>query len=150
MSRGKTIKRPMVYVRRVNLFRREIHERLSPTALDLFLVHAKRISEGKLSQKGRYFGSTMLTLDLALVQEKLGGLDEPKIAERLVSALQQEPNFFAQVRAVVLREAERIACQTLFAVETDVKIKAEDLQIFVDVDVEGEVRCQKLSGDGRS
>ncbi|HEX4459216.1 MAG TPA: hypothetical protein VIA18_14660, partial [Polyangia bacterium] len=66
-------KKPMARAARVTLFEREVRERLSVAAIDLVLERARILSEGKRAASPtaaqRYFGSTMVTIDVAELAE---------------------------------------------------------------------------------
>jgi hypothetical protein len=129
-------KKPMAFVRRIGLFRREIIERVSPAGLDLLLQTACRISEGQVSGD-QYFGSTLLTLDLQQAEIQLQDACDVATAARLARLLEQEPVALEQIRALARAEAQRIACHPLRELELDVRIRVEGPRVFIDVDVEG-------------
>lgn len=126
----------MVFARRVNLFRFEIIERISPAGLELLLSTAGRISEGQISSGDQYFGSTMITLDLAQIADQLSDARDVTAARRLGQQLETEQATLAEVRQVAVAEAERIAGRPLEQVETDVRIRVETHRVHIDVDVE--------------
>jgi len=62
------VRKPMARATRIALFEREVRERLSRAALDVVFARADLMSEGQRNVRGGkdgYFGSTMLTIDLA-------------------------------------------------------------------------------------
>ena len=123
---------------RVNLFRREIKVRVSPAGFDLLLERSRKISEGRITGQ-RYFGSTMLTLDLAALG---GGVSEPcdvATAQRLAALLIEEPGLLARLRRLALADARRLAQRKVARLEADLRVHAEGCRVLVDIDVEGEV-----------
>lgn len=135
-------KRPMASVRRVNLFRREIRERLSLPALEILLARARAISEGKLTQKKkgpvkqRYYGSTMLTLELQEAREHIRDPLDAASALKLKEMLREDRRFTNRLREIVQKEAERIAGCSLERVDMEMRLDAEGNRILVDLDLE--------------
>jgi hypothetical protein len=127
----------MARCRRVSLFRREIKERVSPAGFDLLLDRASKISEGQISGQ-RYYGSTMLTLDLRAVE---AGVSEPcdvATAQRLARLLAGEPEILDRLRGLALADARRIARRKMGRLETDLRVRTESSRVLIDIDVEGE------------
>lgn len=85
------------------LFRREVKERLSLTALDVLLQHAEIFVEGGQSSGrsagGAFFGSAMLTLDLR--HERLRPPHDEAACLRLCEALSDD----ARARRALVRRA---------------------------------------------
>jgi hypothetical protein len=130
-------KRPMAAVRRVGLFRREITESVSPAALEVLLATAGRISEGQLSREGRYYGSTILTIDLEQLGAYVQDRCDAATAARLAAVLEHETELHQAAARLALTEAQRIAGRPLRKVEADVQVRTEGSRVLVDVDVEG-------------
>ena len=105
MTPPATKKRPMAAVRRVTLFSREIIERLSPAGLDLLLARATRLSEGQVSATGDYFGSTMITVDLAQVDGKVRDACDVATAARLARRMAGDQTLVERVRVIAREEA---------------------------------------------
>ena len=131
-------KRPMASSRQVSLFRREIKERLSPTGFELLLQSVKKISEGQISATGRYYGSTMLTLDLAGVDRRIRDECDVATALRVAQLLQAEPDLLHQLRELALKDARRIARRPMLRLEADLRVRADGCRVLVDLDLEGE------------
>jgi hypothetical protein len=130
----------MACARRVTLFEREIRERLSRVAVEILLDEADVLSEGQLAGEGserRYFGSTMITIDLAVLTEVVREPCDASSARRTAILLQREPRALARVRAVAEQEARRLARAPLRRVASELVFRWEGLRVFVDVDVEG-------------
>ncbi|MBK8482027.1 MAG: hypothetical protein IPL40_12785 [Proteobacteria bacterium] len=130
-------KRPMAVVRQVSLFAREVIERLSTTGTELLLADLSRLSEGQRVD-GRYFGSTMLTLDLRRLEGRMRDSGDVGTALRLARQWATSELVIGRLRTLALAEAERIAGQPLQADGIDVRVRAEGSWLFVDIDLEAE------------
>jgi hypothetical protein len=132
----------MVRATRIALFEREVRERLSRAALDVMFARAESISEGQCSTRGgreAYFGSTMLTIDLAALADVLRDALDPGALPRLVALMESDKELPARIREIAAREATRIAVKKLRDLTTHVSIRAQGAKVFVDVDVEASV-----------
>jgi len=127
----------MASAQRLSLFAREIKERVSPAAFEALLAGAKWISEGQIQASGRYFGSTLITLDLERAQERLKERGDVATAARLAELLGSETALLARVRQLSLQEAKRIATRPLPQLATEVHVRTEGCRVLVDVEVEG-------------
>lgn len=139
---GMLPRRPMVRATRIALFEREVRERLSRAALDVMFARAESISEGQCSTRGgreAYFGSTMLTIDLAALADVLRDVLDPGALPRLVALMESDKELPARIREIAAREATRIAVKKLRDLTTHVSIRAQGAKVFVDVDVEASV-----------
>ncbi|MBK6847315.1 MAG: hypothetical protein IPG96_07140 [Proteobacteria bacterium] len=130
-------KRPMARVRQVSLFAREVIERLSATGTELLLADLSRLSEGQ-RVAGRYFGSTMLTLDLRRLEGRMRDSGDVGTASRLARLWATSEPVIGRLRALALAEAQRIAGEPLQADGIDVRVRAEGSWLFVDIDLEAE------------
>lgn len=141
LARDLPVRRPMARVARISLFEREVRERLSRAALELLLARLEVLSEGQRTHRnGRdlYFGSTMMTADLARLADVVrDNADEPTAA-RLVKLLDGDEAARARLLAIAVNEANRIACVPLLRVETHLAIRADAHRVYADVDVEAE------------
>ncbi len=131
-------RRPMARVRHIALFSREIREQLSLAGAELLLDLATRLTEGQLSGDGHYFGSMMLTIDLEQAHGQGLLREEPDTATALRLARLMSGSAVVQrrVRELARHAAERQARCPLTRVELDVRMRAEGLLVFVDVDAE--------------
>jgi hypothetical protein len=127
--------RPMAQARKIPLIEREIRERLSQAALDVIFAHAQIISEGE-GGKGQFFGSTMLTFDIATLAEILREPADEGTARRLAALLAKEESLARRIESVVRREVERIAAAAPQSVRGETRIRAQGTRVFLDVDVE--------------
>ena len=143
-DRAAAKRRPMARVRHVALFSREIRERLSLAGAELLLTSATRLTEGQLSGDGHYFGSTMLTVDLEQAQERGLLREEPDVATalRLARLMAASAAVRRRVGDLAGEAAERQAQRPLVGVELDIRVRAEGLLVFVDVDVEARAERQ--------
>ena len=132
-------RKPMARATRITLFEREVKERLSRAALDLLLSRAERLSEGQRSVRGgrnAYFGSTMLTIDLASFADVLRDACDASTAHRLATLLETDAAVPRRIRDIAEREAARVAAARLRDVRTQVTVRAQGSKVFIDVDVE--------------
>jgi len=132
-------RKPMARATRITLFEREVRERLSRAALDVVFARAERLSEGQRSQRGgreAYFGSTMLTVDLASFADVFRDACDAGTAHRLAALFEADSTVPRRIRELALREAARIAGARLKDVRTQVTVRAQGAKVFVDVDVE--------------
>jgi hypothetical protein len=127
----------MAVVRQVSLIRREIREQISPVGLELLLLNASRISEGRVAADGRYYGSTMLTIDLALARDQVREACDVATAARLARLLELDAPAKARLRELAIEEARRVAQRTVGKLEVDMRVRVEGNAVFVDLDVEG-------------
>ena len=132
-------RKPMARATRITLFEREVRERLSRAALDMLLARAERLSEGQRSVRaGRaaFFGSTMLTIDLASFADVLRDACDAGTAHRLATLLETDTTVPKRIREIAEREAGRIAAARLRDVRTQMTVRAQGSKVFIDVDVE--------------
>jgi hypothetical protein len=132
------LRKPMAAARRVSLFEREIRYRLSTPALHILFDVAHVISEGQ-RQGPRYFGSTMLTIDLAAAAAVVREACDEGTARRVASLLGSDPRACARARVLALAAAEDRARATIVRPIVDVRVRASGAAVHIDVDVEGEV-----------
>ncbi|MEO6950289.1 MAG: hypothetical protein ABI321_00645 [Polyangia bacterium] len=120
------------------LFRREVRERLSLTALDLLLQHAEIFVEGGASSGssagGAFFGSAMLTIDLR--HERLRLPQDEAMCRRLCEALHDD----ARARKAVVQRALEIG-RARMDLPDDVRAgqlrcRVDDHKLLVDLDLE--------------
>jgi hypothetical protein len=132
-----TRKKGMAAVRRVSLFRREIRELVSPAGFDALLRSSSRISEGRPQPGGRYFGSTMITLDLGHAREWVRDACDVATALRLARLMEQDAEVLGRVRSIAIEEACRLARLPMERLEVDIRVRPDGCRVFIDADVEG-------------
>jgi len=143
-SPGKE-KKPMAMVRKVNLFHREIMEKLSTSALEILLGRAEVLSEGNLCSKQfkgagvKYFGSSMLTMNLNGAGDHIRDPLDASSAVKLRKLLLTDKKFNDYLRKIARKEAEKIAGVSLMCLEMEISVSAEGAEILVDLDVEAAV-----------
>ena len=142
-------RKPMARVQRVALFQREVRERLSEAALDVLLARAELISEGQIAplsrEENRYYGSTMLTLNLSGASPFFREPMDAAAAARVADMLGKDPRVIPRFRALALKEAERVSGAKLAKLEMEIAVDARGENVLVDLDVEA-----TLASDGRS
>lgn len=126
---------------RVTLFEREVRERLSGAAVEILLGRAQILSEGRraatATARDWFFGSTMLTIDLASAGEVVRELCDEAAAARAATMMAADPRVQKRVRQIAAGEAERLAGGPLAARIAEVRVRSEGTVINIDVDVEG-------------
>ena len=128
----------MAIVRRVALYEREIRVRLSTAALEILFEVAEVLSEGQRQGKG-YFGSTMVTIDLARAAAALREPCDASSARRVAELCAHDSRVKARARALATAEAEVRAGGRLARLDVDLKTRAVGSRVHIDLDVEGEV-----------
>jgi hypothetical protein len=130
-------RKPMARVIEVSLLQREVRERLSRAGLELLLSVAGRLSEGHLAEDGRYFGSTMLTVEMAALVHRARGASDPDLPRRLAEQLALDPEAVSRLKAIAREEAARLSGGELGGeLEVDVGVRAEEGRLCIDLDVE--------------
>jgi len=135
----------MAVVRRVGLFSREIIERLSIAGVEMVLSGVSKLSEGQVLADERYYGSTMLTVDLRDVQQSVRDSCDVATGMRLARLWVHHEAVTDRVRAIAHAEAERIANQPLTLADTDMRIRCEGTLLFIDVDVEAYAEAKEAT-----
>jgi hypothetical protein len=137
MDRGQpNDKRPMAKAQRVGLFARQIIETVSATGIELLLGSATCLSEGQLAADGRYYGSSMITIDLGALSARVSDPCDAATAARLARRIREDPAMRARCAAHAGTAAGQIARGPLRSVQTEVQVRAEGCMVYVDVDVE--------------
>ncbi len=128
-------RKPMATARRVSLFHRELRVSLSSAAIELFFELAAVLSEGH-AEGDVYFGSTMITFDLARASGQVSDPCDAAAARRVCDELAADPRVLSRARELARREAERIASRALPELAIDVRARASGVHVELDVDVE--------------
>jgi hypothetical protein len=129
-------RKPSVAARRVSLFEREIRVHLGTAAIELLFSRAEVLSEGQ-RQGARYFGSTMITLDL---DKARGALREPcdaADARRVAQLLEKDARVQARVRGIAAAAAVERSGAPFARLDAEVRVRAAGSRVHVDLDVEG-------------
>ena len=126
---------------RVTLFQREVIERLSASAIDILLDRAKVISEGRRAASATsgaaFFGSTMMTIDLLECADVVREHCDPPLARRLATFMAEDPRVIRRAQKIAEREAQRLGGARIRPRAADVRVRAEGVRLFIDIDVEG-------------
>jgi hypothetical protein len=136
---ARPARKPMARATRITLFEREVRERLSRAALDVIFARADRLSEGQRQTRGgreAFFGSTMLTVDLAAFADVLRDACDAGTAHRLATLMESDGTVPRRIREIAEREATRIAAVRLKDLRIQIAVRAQGARVFIDVDVE--------------
>ena len=125
----------MVSARRVSLFEREIRIRLSQSAIEILFDLGATLSEGQLEDDG-YFGSTMITIDLARAGALVSDACDAATARRVTDLIASDDRVRARARAVAIAEAEARARCTLRSPQVDQCVRSTGAHIHIDLDIE--------------
>jgi hypothetical protein len=131
-------RKPMAPARRVSLYEREIRVHLGTAAIDVLFELAEVLSEGQ-RQGRRYFGSTMLTFDLARARAAVRDACDASDARQIAALLERDARVEARARALACEAAARRAGAPLARVEVEVRVRADGVRVHVDLDVEAEL-----------
>ncbi len=126
----------MAVARRVSLFEREIRVHLGTAGIEVLFHLAQVLSEGQ-RQGDRYYGSTMVTIDLARARELLRDELDAASARRVAELLSRDARVRARARTLATAAAEERAGAQLAAPEIDLRARAAGSCVHLDVDVEG-------------
>lgn len=96
------------------------------------------LSEGQ-RQGARYFGSTMITLDLGRAQAALREPCDAADARRVAQLLEKDARVQARVRGIAASAAVERAGAPLARLDAEVRVRASGSRVHVDLDVEGSV-----------
>jgi hypothetical protein len=125
---------------KVTLFEREVREKLSTSAIEILFQRAQVLSEGRRSQSpsagAAFFGSTMLTLDLAELTDVVRDSADETTAKRLAALMEDDARVQKRVRQIAAQEAERLAGGPTGARAVEIRLRTEGAIVYIDVDVE--------------
>lgn len=125
----------MALARRVSLFQREIRICLSPAAIELLLSAASVLSEGQV-QDMAYFGSTMITIDLARMAPMVSDPCDERAARRLTELVGADQRLLDRAREIALAEAARLAAGRLAETQIDLHTRYTGVNLHLDLDIE--------------
>lgn len=129
----------MAMARRVSLFEREVVVRLAPLAVDLLHAGARVLSEGEL-MGNLYAGSTMLTVDLARIADRISDPTDASTAQRVALLYAADERCRDHARRVAVAEARRAAGCELAATHVDVESRARGSELHLSLNVEAQRR----------
>ncbi|MCG8425491.1 MAG: hypothetical protein MJE77_47035 [Proteobacteria bacterium] len=145
-------RKPMLSARRVSLFEREIRIRLGQAAIEVLLANASVLSEGQVAE-GYYFGSTMLTIDLARSSVHLSEACDLVTARNAEALIATDERIKERVRELAIAEAGRLAGNALESVHVESRVRRNGRYFQIDVDVEAQLRRtpgHETPGPGRT
>jgi hypothetical protein len=131
-------RKPNATARRVSLFEREIRIKLSSAAIEILLDAAEVLSEGQ-PQGDRWFGSTMITVDLSRLADAVREECDAASALRVAELVAADPRIRARARTIAAAEAEAQAGGRLARVAVDLRARAVGALVHIDLDVEGDL-----------
>ena len=124
----------MAAARRVSLFEREVRVRLAPAGLDVLFEAAHPLTEGQ-SEGNRYFGSTMMTIDLAAIAPRVVDSCDPACARQVAELAAADERVRERARRMALRFAEERG-GALANPAVDLHVHREGRTVHLDLDVE--------------
>jgi hypothetical protein len=128
----------MAAARRVSLFEREIRIRPSTAAIEILFDVASVLSEGHVEADG-YFGSTMITIDLARAAPLVSDTCDAATARRLTELLAADERARKRAFAIAAAEAQSRAEAALGPPRIDWRVRASGVHVQIDLDVEAMV-----------
>jgi len=130
-------KKPMVRAFRPSLFQKEIRHRLSSAGIELLFERAQVLSEGQID-RGRYFGSTMISLDLTRLEDAIADALTAETAARFGELAASDPLLDARAQSVGRAEARRLAGE-ISSPQIDVGIRTRGANLYIDLDIEAQL-----------
>ena len=130
------LRKPMARARRVSLFEREVSVRLSPAAIEVLFDVAAVLSEGQ-ADGARYFGSTMLTIDLSRATPHVSDDCDIATVRRVAELAATDDRVRRCARGVAAAQAARFAGEHLRDPQIDFRVRRTGRQLHLDLDVEG-------------
>ncbi|HET6610624.1 MAG TPA: hypothetical protein VFG83_01480 [Kofleriaceae bacterium] len=166
--------RPVAWCTRASLLSREVTLSLSSAAVDLLFSRSHILSEGRFErttdermtegrlermtegrsermtegrfEKSAYFGSTMITFDLARMGELVRDGDDPAVAERVGALCANDDRIRERARHLARSEAEKLAGMTLDNAQIDIAVRAQGSHIHLDIDVSAAAAARAAKG----
>lgn len=128
----------MATARRVSLFEREIRVRLSSAALEIMFDLAAVLSEGQI-EEGHYFGSTMVTIDLARAAPLVSDSCDTTTTRRIEHLLAGDGRIGDYARRLAETEARRLARRGLHQPQIELCVRRTGHHLHLDIDLEAMV-----------
>lgn len=132
-------KKPMASAHRASLFARRIEVALSSAAAELLIKNAQVLSEGQV-EGGRFFGSTIVTLDLRRLEGEVSDAVSAETASRFGTLAADDRALQERTRSLAIAEASRLAGYPIRNPQVDVRVRARGPHIRIDIDVEANAR----------
>jgi len=133
----------MLMARRASLFQREIRVALSSAATELLIDNAQVLSEGQV-EEGRFFGSTMMSLDLRRLDSLVSDQLSAETTTRFGKLAATDEQLKAHSRRVAVSEAERLSGTSLREPQLDINVHSEGPTLHIDIDIEAELGVHLL------
>ncbi len=130
--------KPMASAARVSLFSRQIEIGLSSAAIDILFDKAVVLSEGGV-QGNAYYGSTMVTFDLARAAALVSDSCDAATVKRVSELIAHDDRIKERARALGAEEARRCAAVPLAPPQVDLRVNASGSHLHLDLDVEAQV-----------
>jgi len=125
----------MAQARRLSVFHRRVQVELSPTALELLWSAMRVVSEGG-KDGAVWSGSTMITVDLAALADRLSDTIDAATAHRVASLAPGDPRVRQRARQIAFAEAGRLADGPLVQPTIDLQARASGAVVHFALDVE--------------
>ncbi len=125
---------------------------LPPWAIELLLEASEQLSEGQVQaeprDEERFYGSTMITIDLERIADRVREPITPELAHAIADALGASEAFHERMERLGRLEAERrIAMRLPRHSDAEVRLRVVGTSILIDVDIE--CRLVKPRAPGR-
>lgn len=131
---SKLALRPVAVCTRASLIAREVSLSLSSAAVEILFSRSHVLSEGH-TERGAYFGSTMITFDLSRIGDLVTDGAAPDVAERVSALCAGDDRIRDRARNLALAEAEKLAGGALADAQIDVAVSARGVHVHLDIDV---------------
>jgi len=128
----------MASAARVSLFSRHIEIALSSAAIDILFDNAVVLSEGGV-QGSSYYGSTMVTFDLARAAALVSDSCDAATVKRVSELIAHDSRIKERARTLGAEEARRCASAPLAPPQVDLRVNTSGSHLHLDLDVEAEV-----------
>jgi len=129
----------MAMARRISLFEREVHVRLSPAGVDVLLAAGSVLTEGSF-HGDRFAGSTMITVDLGRTTATISDPADGATAHRVAALLPADVRARTRARDVAIEAARRRAGCPLASPTVDMRARAVGERVHLDFDLEADRR----------
>jgi hypothetical protein len=137
--RAQTKRLPMARVERLPLIEREIRERVGTAALELLIAGADVLVEGAPGNgptSAGFFGSVMMTIDLAARAPQIREAPTPELAARLVELIGADGRALGRIRRIAESRAAVFAGRPIEVHPGDLRVRSDGLRVLVDIDIE--------------
>lgn len=138
------MRKPMATARRIALFEREVRWRLTTAAIEILFDVAEILSEGQRQGAdprgpGRWFGSTMVTIELLRASDLFREEPDASTARRVAELLRLDARVAARLRGIATADAEVRSGDRLGRAEVELRARSVGTKVFLDLDLEVEL-----------